>query len=260
MGLSAEFQNIPESSGGNISFLGMVILGVVNSADIVTKIGVHEIAFQGNLDNDVTSEGGTYPFPTSAQTTTIVSTDANDIIGGTGVQSIRVEGLDKDYNIIVQNVDMNGTTDVDLPIDLFRVNSLLAGPVGSAESNLGDITASHGATVLATMPASAGRDNNGIYTVPAVFSSAFVLVCGIQAAPLKKAKEGQVQFNLFARTSGNAWVTLRPMIASVEGSSAPPPYTAIPALVQPKTDLRWNAVSDMDETSLLAYFSLLLMK
>ena len=260
MGLSAEFQNIPESFGGNISFLGMVILGVVNSADIVTKIGVHEIGFQDVLNNDVTDEGGIYPFPTSAQTTTIVSTDANDIAGGTGVRNVKVEGLDNDYNIIIQNVDMNGTNDVELPIDLFRVNALLAGPVGSAESNLGNITASHGSDVLATMPALAGRDNNGIYTVPATFTSAFVLVCGIQAAPLKKAKEGQVKFNLYSRTLGNSWVSLRPMIASVEGSSAPPPYTAVPALMQPKTDLRWNAVSDMDETSLLAYFSLLLMK
>lgn len=260
MALSTEFQNIPESFGGNISFLGMVILGVVNSADIVTKIGGHEIAPAGDLINDVNFGGGLYQFPASAETTTIVSTDPNDTIGGTGVQSVRVEGLDDDYNIIVRNVDMNGTTEVELPTDLFRVNHLLAGPVGSAERNLGDVSVSHGSNILSTMPALRGRDSSTIYTVPDTFTSAFILVCGIQAAPLKKAKEGQVEFNLFARTLGRSWVTLRPMVASVEGSSAPPPYTAVPAVVEPKTDIRWNSVSDMDETNLLAYYSLLLMK
>ena len=127
MALSTEFQNIPESFGGNISFLGMVILGVVNSADIVTKIGGHEIPMAGVLENDITEEGGVYSFPTSSQTTTIVSTDPNDTIGGTGVQSVRVEGLDDDYNIVVQNVDMDGTTDVELPENLFRINHILAG-------------------------------------------------------------------------------------------------------------------------------------
>ncbi len=264
MVLSQEFRNISEAVSGNISFLGMVILGLVNSADIVSKIGVHDVppipAGMPPFINDVTTVGGTYPFPVSAQTTTLVSTSADDIEGGIGVRSVRVEGLDNDYKIVVQEVSTNGTNDVELPVDLLRVNDVRAEAVGSAEFNLGNVTVSHGVNVLSTMPPFSGRDSNSVYTIPNDFSSAFVLVCGIQATPLKKAKEGQVSFNLFVRMPGIAWRTLRPMVASVEGTSSPTPYAAIPAVLKPTTDIKWNSVSGMDEIGILAYYSLLLMK
>jgi hypothetical protein len=260
MVLSAEFRNIPEGFRGNMSFLGMVILGVVNSADIVNKSAFFEIPFMGSLNNDVTAMGGSYIFPTSAQPTFVVSSSANDVSGGTGLRKVRIEGLNDNYEMVVQEEPLNGLTDVPLPTDLLRVNKVQGTEVGSAEANIGDIDVFHAGNVLARIPALKGEEANTVFTVPVDFNGAILIVCGVQSAPSKKAKEGHVLFNLFTRVPGQSWRSVTPMLSSVEGTSAPPPYDIVPSTLAPKTDIRWNAVSTMDETALLAYYSILLLK
>ena len=260
MVLSAEFRNIPEGFRGNMSFLGMVILGVVNSADIVNKSAFFEIPMAGALDNDVTAMGGSYVFPTSAQPTFLVSSSADDTAGGIGARSVRIEGLNDDYEMVVQEVSTNGLTDVALPTDLLRVNKVQGTEVGSVGANVGDVDVFHAGNVLARIPALKGEEANTVFTVPTDFNGAILVVCGVQSSPSKKAKEGHVLFNLFTRTPGQSWRSVTPMLSSVEGTSAPPPYDIVPSTLAPKTDIRWNAVSTMDETAILAYYSVLLLK
>ncbi len=260
MVLSAEFRNIPEGFRGNMSFLGMVILGVVNSADIVNKSAFLSIPAMGGLDNDLTAMGGSYSFPSSAQPTSLVSTSVDDTVDGTGVRNVRIEGLDDDFRIVVQEVPTDGLNDVALPTDLLRVNKVQATEVGSGGVNLGDVDVFHAGNILTRMPALKGEESSTIFTVPADFKGAILIVCGVQAAPEKKAKEGHVLFNLFSRKQGKSWRSVTPMLSSVEGTSAPPPYDVVPSTLSPRTDIRWNAVSTMDETALLAYYSILLLK
>lgn len=260
MALSAEFRNIPEGFRGNMSFLGMVILGVVNSADIVNKSAFFDIPAMGGLDNDLTALGGAYSFPASAQSTFLVSSSADDIVGGIGVRGVRIEGLDDDYGIVVQDVPTNGLTNVALPRNLFRVNKVQGMEVGSAGTNLGNVDVFHTGNILARVPALKGEESSTIFTVPIDFKGAILIVCGVQSSPSKKTKEGHVLFNLFSRQPGQSWRSVTPMLSSVEGTSAPPPYDVVPSTLAPKTDIRWNAVSTMDETSLLAYYSILLLK
>lgn len=260
MALSAEFRNIPEGFRGNMSFLGMVILGVVNSADIVNKAGFFNIPAMGSLTNDITALGGTHVFPASAQPTFLVSSSVDDAVGGTGVRGVRIEGLDDDYKIVVQEVSTDGTNDVALPTDLLRVNKVQGMEVGSSGANLGDVDVFHAGNILARMSALKGEESSTIYTVPTDFKGAILVVCGVQSSPSKKTKEGHVLFNLFTRTQGQSWRSVTPMLSSVEGTSAPPPYDIVPSTLKPRTDIRWNAVSTMDDTSLLAYYSILLLK
>ncbi len=260
MVLSAEFRNIPEGFRGNMSFLGMVILGVVNSADIVNKSAFFEIPAMGDLDNDVNAMGGSYSFPVSAQPTFVKSSSADDAVGGTGLRKVRIEGLDDDYKMVVQEIPTDGLNDVALPTDLLRVNKVQGTEVGSVEANVGDVDVFHAGNVLARIPPLKGEEANTVFTVPTDFNGAILIVCGVQSAPSKKAKEGYVLFNLFTRVPGRSWRSVTPMLSSVEGTSAPPPYDIVPSTLAPKTDIRWNAVSTMDETALLAYYSILLLK
>lgn len=84
---------------------------------------------------------GPYTFyPTTAIEVSCESTDVNDTSAGTGAQTLQVEGNDIDWDLITQNILLNGTTPVVLPVDVRRVTriiSLFSGTEGS--NNVGTV-------------------------------------------------------------------------------------------------------------------------
>ena len=83
----------------------------------------------------------TYTYMTTAQQLKIVSSSTDDIATtGTGVRSLRLYGLDGDYNEITEDIATNGTTTVTTSLSylrIFRVESLTC---GSGYTNAGTIT------------------------------------------------------------------------------------------------------------------------
>jgi len=101
--------------------------------------------------------GGTYPFPTSAATLSLVSSDAADTM------TVLVSGLDADYQEIYDVVTLQGVTPVSTANTFFRVNSsvILSG------SNAGNITITHGSDVVSYISVGLGLSQQCVYTVPA---------------------------------------------------------------------------------------------
>lgn len=119
--------------------------------------------------------GGTHTFPASAMTMTISSDNANDTLTGTGAQKVLVNGLDGDYNEILEEVELNGLTPVTTTNAFFRINGLFVTQAGSSMVNAGIIYIGSG-TVTAGVPATAYnaittethcRSASGFLTVPA---------------------------------------------------------------------------------------------
>lgn len=112
-----------------------------------------------------------YVFPASALTMQLVSTAAGD------TATITINGLDANYNIITENVALNGTTNVPTVNQYLRVNSIFVS-IGSSTNPTGVITLSNGGVVYAQISTvtiggsttSTGISQAAIYTVPAGYS------------------------------------------------------------------------------------------
>ena len=97
-----------------------------------------------------------YTYPTSAVTMDVASTDAANDNGYT----VRIIGLDANYNIISEDVIIPATTTK----AFFRINDVI---YFNTDGNQGLITVSNGGTVYAAIRIGDGRNQASIYTVPA---------------------------------------------------------------------------------------------
>ncbi len=76
---------------------------------------LYKFGYNPDVNGDeetVWSQGGDFPYPTSAVTMFVSSTSANDANGGTGANSILIQGLDENYDEIEETVLLNGQTQV----------------------------------------------------------------------------------------------------------------------------------------------------
>ncbi len=135
--------------------------------------------FARNPDINSTEEtiwehGGNYVFPTSAAVRYVSSSDANDTNGGTGANKVRVFGLDANYALIEEEVELAGQTQVATSLSylrIYRAYVTLAGSGGTAAGTLyvADSGASAGVPT-GNVYAELGTSNQtllGVYTVPA---------------------------------------------------------------------------------------------
>ena len=86
-------------------------------------------------EETVWAQGGNFPYPTSAVTMFVSSTSVNDTNGGTGANSIILQGLDENYDEIEETVFLNGQTQVATQnsyLRVYRAFVTLAGTGGTA--------------------------------------------------------------------------------------------------------------------------------
>jgi hypothetical protein len=69
----------------------------------------------------------------------VVSSNANDTLTGTGCRTIRVYGLDEEYNPIVESINMNGTTTVPLTKQFNHINLISPISFGSGQVVAGEV-------------------------------------------------------------------------------------------------------------------------
>ena len=110
------------------------------------NLSVRQIECQNDdIDSASTPEtlwsvGGTVVWPSSAGTTSVVSSDANDTSAGTGARTVLLTGLDANRNVISETVTLNGITPVDATASFLRVNSAEVKSAGTGLTNAGNIT------------------------------------------------------------------------------------------------------------------------
>lgn len=111
-----------------------------------------------------------YAFLLAPASFEIVSSSPNDTSGGTGAQTVLVETLDSNYNVLTNIVTLNGVTPVAIPGGAvhFRTNNLQVLTAGTGLVNAGNITlrvAGGGATQEYIL-AGVGIKRTMKYTVP----------------------------------------------------------------------------------------------
>lgn len=151
----------------------MALMSGATTGFIVNKFGRNP-----DVDGpeDIWGGGGTYTgFPTgSAETLTISSSSAEDGAAGlTGALTLRILGMDTNFNLIAENVTLNGTSNVTTSQSFKRMYRAYVLTAGSNTTNVGDITIKHTTTVaniFAVIPAGFSQTEISGYTIPAGYT------------------------------------------------------------------------------------------
>ena len=117
-----------------------VALGRSTTRKVIHKFGQNQAV--GNTVEDVWITGGIYVWLTAAVTMEAISDDTNDDSDGTGARTIRLEGLDANWDEISETITMNGTSVTVATTQLFiRLNRAYVVTCGTySSSNIGNIT------------------------------------------------------------------------------------------------------------------------
>jgi len=99
-----------------------------------------------------------YTYPTQNLTMDVVSTNTND----TDV-TVKIVGLDSDYNELSETLTLNGTSTVTSNNEYFRINDVIT-IAGNADGN---VNVTNSSVTYARIRAGDGRNQASIYTVPA---------------------------------------------------------------------------------------------
>jgi hypothetical protein len=234
--------------------------GVVSGVSIVNKFGKNsdvDIA----APEDVWSGGGLYPFQTSAQALEIVSDSIEDDSTGTGAFTVEVQGLDSNYNLQNESVDMDGTTAVDLAYTYIRVFRAKVLTSGTNDTNVGNITVrvdGAGAT-QAVIDAGAGQTLMAIYTIPAG-KTGFIQHVYSSIVRFTAGQQPSADLSLFIRPFGGSWNVKHTWGMKTDGSGDYDRTWIGGEKATEKSDvlIRVNIVS-VDDTSISAGFDIKLL-
>ena len=110
-----------------------------------------------------------YTYLTSAEQLKVTSSSAQDGIGGTGVLTLTLVGLDGNFLEQTETITMNGLTAVTTTKSFIRVNRAYGATSGSSMTNVGaiNITNNAGTNQLVHIPAGDGQTLMTMWTVPA---------------------------------------------------------------------------------------------
>lgn len=149
------------------------------------QISFHQSIFQFGQAPTVTTQqtlwvgSGVYVFPAAATVMKVSSGNANDVaVSGTGARTVRVVGLDANYNVISEIVALNGQTAVNTVNSYLRINDFYVLSTGSGNTaagtlyvGVGTVTAGVPATVYSQIQIAYNAQSQAIYTVPAGYTA-----------------------------------------------------------------------------------------
>ena len=224
------------------------------------------LVFGYNPDIDTSEEtvwpdGGTIPHPTVASVLKISSSSANDTSAGTGARTVRIEGVDGDYNVVSETVTLNGQTAVNTTNSYLYVNSFYVLTTGSGEANDGNINAGTG-TVTSGVPAvlydiiATGYNNRttGHYCVPAGYTGYMVTgtITSGQAS-------GSTSVTAYLKQHGDDGILRVGAVTTLNNGSIV--YNFDPAYVIPeKHCVGASAIGSATNNSVSSFFNIVLIK
>lgn len=191
---------------------------------------------------DVWSVGGLIPFPSAAAVTTIVSSSTADDDGGTGANTVYIDGIDNNGYFLSETVTMNGISAVTLTNQFRHVNRMYAVVSGSGLTNAGIIQVKHGSTVLCEIPASVGQSQTTGYVLPANWQQGRLEQIYINVN--KTVANTIVSAQFMIKPDGGSWRNVYPITLSTTRNQVEHRETyKTPLTFAPLTAFRWHVAS-----------------
>jgi len=213
-------------------------------------------------EETVWAQGGNMTYPTSAVTMFVSSTSANDANGGTGANSILIQGLDENYDEIEETVFLNGQTQVATQLAYLRVYRAFVTLAGTGGTSGGTIyVGSSGATggvPNTTVYANLSFGNQtqiAAYTVPAGYTL-YVDDINFTAALSQANKTATCSF--VSRTFGSN--VFRTRLINVLQSNQLIAKFEYPQPFTEKTDLECRVITNTTNNAIGASFQGVLIK
>ena len=213
-------------------------------------------------EETVWSQGGNMTYPTSAVTMFVSSTSVNDANGGTGANSILIQGLDENYDEIEETVLLNGQTQVATQLAYLRVYRAFVTLAGTGGTSGGTIyVGSSGATggvPNTTVYANLSFGNQtqiAAYTVPAGYTL-YLDDINFTAALSQANKTATCSF--VSRTFGSN--VFRTRFINVLQSNQLITKFEYPQPFPEKTDLECRVITDTTNNAIGASFQGVLIK
>jgi len=221
---------------------------------------IYKFGFNGDIDTTeetVWDQGGLYSYIPTPSVLTFSSSSADDTAAGTGAQTIMADGLDENYDQALEEISLNGQTEVSSTTTFARIFRMYVLAAGSGETAAGDIYAGTG-TVTAGVPANiyakiTQGENQTLmctYTVPrnriGLLWAANVRSGGSSTAI--------VTARTVFRPFGGVFRTGVRVLINNTGANE---QTAYPLPIQAKTDYEIRAVSSSPNTDVSATFQMM---
>lgn len=191
------------------------------------------LAAIGTSDTEITSIGGAQSFSSADEAYEVVSSAAADAGGGTGLRTIKVEGILETGEQVESTVALNGITPVPLGtfFRVIAVTPLAFGSVGSAVGNV-DVRRTTGSAIQKRIPIGGSIDKNANFTVPIntargtqVTSNNLKINAGKLSASaacvisIKEKKKGKTTFTVVKEYNVPVGtIDVRPLVAIERGS------------------------------------------
>lgn len=252
MGLDVNgvYQNVKANPYGVLStaeFQLDVALGSYPNIRIGIQSGRNTDIDTGTTPETIWNGGGSYTGfnATAAETLTVVSNNANDTAAGTGARTVRLYGLDADYNEITEDVTLNGLTPVTTTQSFLRMDTSEVLTAGSLGYNVGELTARQSSTtanIMMVMPARVNRTAILVTTVPAgktrVFTSSQVRIARSSGAA------GSANARILYRLEGGLFLPAinEEITTAIPFISPPNGYFVVPEKTDVKVEI--DSVSD----------------
>ena len=121
-----------------------VSLGEIDGAINLRKFGKNSDIDTDSDPETIWEQGGLKVWQTVEQTVNISSSSANDIPGGSGMDSILIQGIDANYNFQSEIIALNGTSTVTTTLQYLNVYR--ARGIGGNDANAGTVSATYSTT------------------------------------------------------------------------------------------------------------------
>jgi len=177
MDYNASGQPIIRTSGDLYSWGINISNGAVDGVSYIEKFGRND-TLSGDIET-IWDGSSIYTYLSSASSVYVTSSDGDDAPAGTGARQVEVQGLDENYALTTETIDIDdGASDTTF-IRVFRVIVTSVGSGGQAAGTISVRSASGGGgTLLAQIGkvgtgggASLGQTFMALYTVPAGYTA-----------------------------------------------------------------------------------------
>jgi len=256
MDYNQQGQPLLRTTGSSYDWTINISAGAVDGTSYIEKFGMNT-----DVDSDketIWDGGGIYSYISTVEAVAVTSTAGADSAAGTGARTVEIQGLDADYNVVLETLTVGGSTSTTEFIRIFRAKVVTAGTSGINEGTI-SVTSSDTSTVLAqigidgTGSNAAGRGQTfmALYTVPVgktAYLTQWTVGCG------KQNTDAVATF--LARPEGGAWNAKD--IITVSATTYAKDYK-IPLQFTEKTDIEVRAYSTTNNSLVSSTFNLILI-
>jgi hypothetical protein len=240
---------------------GVEVFGTRPGDTFVEKFGRNQRVASGTPE-DIWDGGGIYDFPDVASILDIQSDSVEDNPSGTGATDIGIQGLDENYELQTEIVELNGTTTVNTTKKFLRVFRSAVRNAGSSGTNVGNITldSQEEALTMAQITALTGQTNMALYTIPRGYVG-FLKKWYVALLRSSGTAAVAIDVDIFRRNTdlANAWKSTQPIGIQNNGHGAWQYEFPAPIKLPAKSDLVVNGIpTGLADVS--AGFTLFLMK